>query len=198
MQIGRVTIEEGASLSTIGRGRASYDSGDGYVFVGNGVLMRLERQHQPVAGRGDAQIPATRFRSLSAAVSPLLAIAQLRWSPKERLPLQQPTRSPWRAMSPTARVISCWRCPRSTSVRMRILQRRQLRPYRLPNGLALNQTVLANLLAGNTGDWRACAGNARAECARCGECVRWRHARCFQGRPPCARYACDLWLRRQR
>ena len=36
---GRLTIEEGASISTIGRGRGSYDSRDGYVFVGNGVLI---------------------------------------------------------------------------------------------------------------------------------------------------------------
>ena len=36
---GSVTIEEGASISTIGRGRASYDSSDGFVFVAeNGVL----------------------------------------------------------------------------------------------------------------------------------------------------------------
>jgi filamentous hemagglutinin family protein len=33
-----VTIEEGASLSTIGRGAASFDSSDGFVFTGNGVL----------------------------------------------------------------------------------------------------------------------------------------------------------------
>ncbi len=38
-EAGRVTIEEGASISTIGRGRGSYDSRDGYVFVGNGVLI---------------------------------------------------------------------------------------------------------------------------------------------------------------
>ena len=36
---GRVVIEEGASISTIGRGRGSYDSSDGYIFVGNGVLI---------------------------------------------------------------------------------------------------------------------------------------------------------------
>ena len=33
-----LTIEEGASLSTIGRGRASFDSSDGYLFQGSGVL----------------------------------------------------------------------------------------------------------------------------------------------------------------
>ncbi|MEW6644100.1 MAG: filamentous hemagglutinin family protein [Pseudomonadota bacterium] len=38
-EAGRVTIEEGATVSTIGRGRGSYNSRDGYVFVGNGVLM---------------------------------------------------------------------------------------------------------------------------------------------------------------
>ncbi|WP_176801100.1 filamentous hemagglutinin family protein [Variovorax sp. EL159] len=35
---GRITIEEGASLSTIGKGAPSYGSSDGYVFTGNGVL----------------------------------------------------------------------------------------------------------------------------------------------------------------
>ncbi|OYU90483.1 MAG: filamentous hemagglutinin [Bradyrhizobiaceae bacterium PARB1] len=38
-EAGRLIIEEGASISTIGRGRGSYDSRDGYVFVGNGVLI---------------------------------------------------------------------------------------------------------------------------------------------------------------
>jgi len=34
----QLTIEEGATLGTIGRGRASFDSSDGYVFYGRGVL----------------------------------------------------------------------------------------------------------------------------------------------------------------
>ncbi|WP_307506525.1 filamentous hemagglutinin family protein [Variovorax sp. W1I1] len=33
-----ITIEEGASISTVGRKATSYDSNDGYVFSGNGVL----------------------------------------------------------------------------------------------------------------------------------------------------------------
>ncbi len=35
----QLTIEEGASISTLGRGRASFDSRDGYVFTGDGVLV---------------------------------------------------------------------------------------------------------------------------------------------------------------
>lgn len=38
---GNVTIEEGASISTIGRGRASYDSSDGFVFIAEGGVLAL-------------------------------------------------------------------------------------------------------------------------------------------------------------
>ncbi|OYU88236.1 MAG: filamentous hemagglutinin [Bradyrhizobiaceae bacterium PARB1] len=34
----KITVEEGAILSTVGKGRGSFDSDDGYVFTGNGVL----------------------------------------------------------------------------------------------------------------------------------------------------------------
>jgi filamentous hemagglutinin family protein len=36
---GAITIEEGASISTVGRGHASFDSRDGYIFVGSGVFI---------------------------------------------------------------------------------------------------------------------------------------------------------------
>ena len=36
-----ITIEEGASISTIGRGRASYDSSDGFVFIAEGGVLAL-------------------------------------------------------------------------------------------------------------------------------------------------------------
>ncbi|HXH46909.1 MAG TPA: filamentous hemagglutinin family protein [Bradyrhizobium sp.] len=36
---GSITIEEGASVATIGRGKAAFDSRDGYVFLGLGTLM---------------------------------------------------------------------------------------------------------------------------------------------------------------
>lgn len=36
---GYITIEEGATISTVGHGRASYDSSNGFVFTGNGVLV---------------------------------------------------------------------------------------------------------------------------------------------------------------
>jgi filamentous hemagglutinin family protein len=39
--LGSVTIEEGASISTIGRGRASYDSRDGFVFIAEGGVLAL-------------------------------------------------------------------------------------------------------------------------------------------------------------
>ncbi|MGO4686296.1 beta strand repeat-containing protein, partial [Hyphomicrobium sp. 2TAF46] len=38
---GGITIEEGASISTIGRGRASYDSSDGFVFIAEGGVLAL-------------------------------------------------------------------------------------------------------------------------------------------------------------
>ncbi|UZE50488.1 filamentous hemagglutinin family protein [Rhodopseudomonas sp. P2A-2r] len=36
-----ITIEEGASISTVGRGRASYDSSDGFVFVAESGVLAL-------------------------------------------------------------------------------------------------------------------------------------------------------------
>ncbi|WP_447778208.1 filamentous haemagglutinin family protein [Variovorax boronicumulans] len=59
-----LTIEEGASLSTIGRGRASFDSSDGYLFQGSGVLalsngwfnLQLAVPGNGVAGNGSIDI----------------------------------------------------------------------------------------------------------------------------------------------
>ncbi|MFJ3047946.1 filamentous hemagglutinin family protein [Herbaspirillum chlorophenolicum] len=36
-----ITIEEGASISTIGRGAASYDSSDGFIFISNAGVLAL-------------------------------------------------------------------------------------------------------------------------------------------------------------
>ncbi|MFH0297953.1 filamentous hemagglutinin family protein [Bradyrhizobium sp. 31Argb] len=40
-EAGFITIEEGASISTVGRGRASYDSSDGFVFIAEGGVVAL-------------------------------------------------------------------------------------------------------------------------------------------------------------
>jgi filamentous hemagglutinin family protein len=40
-EAGFITIEEGASISTVGRGRASYDSSDGFVFIAEGGVFAL-------------------------------------------------------------------------------------------------------------------------------------------------------------
>lgn len=52
-----ITIEEGASVSTIGRGKTSFDSRDGYTFLGlgtlivsNGVIDLQQSEYQPNNG----------------------------------------------------------------------------------------------------------------------------------------------------
>jgi hypothetical protein len=56
-EAGVITIEEGASISTVGRGRASYDSSDGFVFIAQGGVFALSNgwinlQQSSTAGSG--------------------------------------------------------------------------------------------------------------------------------------------------
>ncbi len=69
---GRITIEEGASLSTIGRGAASYDSNDGYVFTGTGVVALSNGWFnlllaQPSAAQGPGTVAVDIGSCVSAA-----------------------------------------------------------------------------------------------------------------------------------
>ena len=145
---GTITIEEGASVSTIGRGRASFDSRDGYVFVGAGVLMVSNGTINLLQGETQADDGTDVDITIGGCVTP--------------------------ACNLTTRVVSEGTIAVATAGAFTIASNvsygtRNLvlglsainlgddaslaaaaAGGRLPAGLALNDTVLANLLAGNT------------------------------------------------
>ncbi|MBR1221828.1 filamentous hemagglutinin family protein [Bradyrhizobium sp. U87765 SZCCT0131] len=73
-------IEEGASISTVGRGASSYDSRDGFVFVGDGILALSNgwiNLLQPSAGNGGSTVDITIGRCVTAACDrPTLLVSE--------------------------------------------------------------------------------------------------------------------------
>ncbi|OYU86193.1 MAG: hypothetical protein CFE29_30255 [Bradyrhizobiaceae bacterium PARB1] len=145
---GTITIEEGASVNTIGRGRASFDSRDGYVFVGAGVLMVSNGQINLLLGETQADDGTdvnitiggcitsacnltTRMVSegtIAVATAGAFTIADN---------VSYGTRNLVLGLSAINLGEDASLAAAATS-------------GRLPAGLALNGSVLANLLAGNT------------------------------------------------
>ncbi|MGO4712938.1 filamentous haemagglutinin family protein [Bradyrhizobium sp. 2TAF24] len=147
-EIGRVTIEEGASLSTIGRGRGSFNSRDGYVFVANGVLMLsngainlMQAETRPnsgdeveisigacvTAGCGGVTTLVSEGTIAAATIGSFAMAGNVSYGTRNLvLGLSAINLGDDAALSAAAAA------------------------GRLPAGLALNQNVLSHLLAGNT------------------------------------------------
>ncbi len=143
---GGVTIEEGASISTIGRGRASYDSSDGFVFMAESSVLALSNgwinllqtsattNNANITVGGCVTVDCNRTTTLvsegtiAASTSGAFTIANNVSYGTRNLVLAMSAVNLGEAASLAAAAAS----------------------GHLPTGLALNQSLLAQLLAGNT------------------------------------------------
>ena len=109
---GGITVEEGAAISTIGRGKPAYDSSTGLVYaagrtgvlgLSNGTINLLPATPEMAQGPGYINIGACA--GATRARPP-------RWPPKA--PCWSPPTAPsrWPTMRAMARATCCWRCPR--------------------------------------------------------------------------------------
>ena len=109
---GGITVEEGAAISTIGRGKPAYDSSTGLVYaagrtgvlgLSNGTINLLPATPEMAQGPGYINIGACGGACTGAATT--LAAEGTCWSPPTA-----PSR--WPTMRAMVRATCCWRCPR--------------------------------------------------------------------------------------
>ncbi|WP_454902788.1 filamentous haemagglutinin family protein [Variovorax gossypii] len=143
-----ITIEEGASISTIGRGRGGFDSSSGYVFTGNGVLALSNGWFDLRLGK-DANAPTNTVAiNIGSCVSAacdgttrLLSEGTLAIATEGALTLANNVSYGTRNLSLALATVNLGE-DRSFAAASEA--------GRLPRGLLLNQSRLDRLLAGNT------------------------------------------------
>ncbi|WP_422086743.1 filamentous haemagglutinin family protein [Variovorax sp.] len=143
-----ITIEEGASISTIGRGRGGFDSSSGYVFNGNGVLALSNGWFDLRLGK-DANAPTNTVAiNIGSCVSAacdgttrLLSEGTLAIATEGALTLANNVSYGTRNLSLALATVNLGE-DRSFAAASEA--------GRLPRGLLLNQSRLDRLLAGNT------------------------------------------------
>jgi filamentous hemagglutinin family protein len=143
-----ITIEEGASISTIGRGRGGFDSSSGYVFNGNGVLALSNGWFDLRLGK-DANAPTNTVAiNIGSCVSAacdgttrLLSEGTLAVATEGALTLANNVSYGTRNLSLALATVNLGE-DRSFAAASEA--------GRLPRGLLLNQSRLDRLLAGNT------------------------------------------------
>jgi filamentous hemagglutinin family protein len=146
---GRITVEEGASLSTIGRGAASYGSNDGYVFVGTGVVALSNGWFnlllaQPAVGQGSGTVAIDIGSCVSAACNAatrLVSGGTLAIATGGALTLADNVSYGTRNLSLALAAVNLGEDAGIAAARA---------AGQLPSGLVLNQAKLDQLLAGNT------------------------------------------------
>ncbi|MCR6476351.1 filamentous hemagglutinin family protein [Variovorax sp. ZS18.2.2] len=146
---GRITIEEGASLGTIGRGTASYGSNDGYVFTGTGVVALSNGWFnlvlaQPSAAQGPGTVAIDIGSCVSAAcngATRLVSEGTLAIATGGALTLADNVSYGTRNLSLALAAVNLGEDANIAAARA---------GGQLPSGLVLNQAKLDSLLAGNT------------------------------------------------
>jgi len=146
---GAITIEEGASLGTLGRGAASYGSNDGYVFTGTGVLALSNGWFnlllaQPSAAQGPGTVAIDIGSCVSAAcngATRLVSEGTLAIATGGALTLADNVSYGTRNLSLALAAVNLGEDASIAAART---------GGQLPSGLVLNQAKLDSLLAGNT------------------------------------------------
>jgi filamentous hemagglutinin family protein len=146
-QSGYITIEEGASISTVGRGATSYDSHDGFVFIGDGVLALsngwINLLQTPVAS-SEASVNIAVGGCVTAScnrTTTLVSEGTIAVSTSAAFTIADNVSYGTRNL---VLGLSAINLGEDASLAAAAAS------GRLPAGLALNQRVLAQLLAGNT------------------------------------------------
>ena len=141
-----IVIEEGAALDTIGRGRTSFDSGDGFVFYGNNALVLsngwfdLQLASNALGGIGSIDIGRC-VSSTCTAPSTLLSEGTIAIATNGTLTLADNVSYGTRNL---ALALAAVNLGEDASIAAAAAA------GRLPSGLGLNQARLDRLLAGNT------------------------------------------------
>ncbi|ODU17719.1 MULTISPECIES: filamentous hemagglutinin family protein [Variovorax] len=146
---GGLTIEEGASLGTIGRGTASYGSNDGYVFTGTGVIALSNGWFnlllaQPSAAEGPGTVSIDIGSCVSAACNGstrLVSEGTLAIATGGALTLADNVSYGTRNLSLALAAVNLGEDASIAAASA---------GGQLPSGLVLNQAKLNRLLAGNT------------------------------------------------
>ncbi len=144
----QLVVEEGASLSTVGHGRASFDSGDGFVFRGNGVLflsngwIDLQLAPAPNGAGGNGAMDIGRCTSAACGgTTTLLSEGTIAIATDGTLALADNVAYGTRNLVLALAAINLGEDASIAAARA---------AGHLPSGLGLNQGRLDRLLAGNT------------------------------------------------
>ncbi|WP_432730012.1 filamentous haemagglutinin family protein [Variovorax sp. W6] len=146
---GRITVEEGASLGTVGRTTRSFGSSDGYVFVGTGVVALSNGWFnlllaQPNAAQGPGTVAIDIGRCVSASCTGetrMVSEGTLAIATGGSLALGDNVSYGTRNLSLALATVNLGENASIAAADA---------GGQLPNGLVLNQARLDRLLAGNT------------------------------------------------
>jgi len=142
---GRISIEEGASLSTIGKGTRSYGSSDGYVFTGGGVLALSNGWFNLLLAQSPGGIVAVGIGNCESAAcsgsTRLVSEGTLAIATEGALTLADNVSYGTRNLSLALAAVNFGEDASIAAARA---------GGQLPSGLVLNQAKLDRLLAGNT------------------------------------------------
>jgi len=145
---GKLTIEEGATLSTIGMGESSYDSGDGYIFSGLGVLALSNGWFNLLLQEENPNSPDGLYVDVGACMTDacdrmtqLLSEGTIALATNRALTIENKVAYGTRRL-----VLGVSSVNLGESAALAAAEANG----QLPDGLELNQTRLAEILAGNS------------------------------------------------
>ncbi|MGT2493615.1 hypothetical protein ACU4GD_31800 [Cupriavidus basilensis] len=148
---GGIRVEQGASINTLGRGKAAYDSGDGFVYqpgnrgvlaVSNGRLQMLAPESMTSGSPGTHPGRQLRRGPLAPARLPCTPEGTIAFATNSDLELGDAVRYGTRHLALAVGGINMGSAP--SAGRGRRARRA------LPSGLTLNQDVMERLLRGDT------------------------------------------------
>ncbi len=148
-QAGGIRVEQGASINTLGRGKAAYDSGDGFVYqpgnrgvlaVSNGRLQMLAPQSMTSGSPGSILVGGCA-RLVCAGTTSLYSEGTIAFATSNEFELGDAVRYGTRHLALAVGGINVG----SAAALAAAAARRAL-----PSGLTLNQDVMDRLLRGDT------------------------------------------------